>query len=247
VSAAFVTGGGGGLGTALGWGFARRGVPVALADNNVDNARQAALEIEAATDTRAIGLGCDVTSRDAVHAAWSEASEALGPIDAVVNNAGRFIPTDFLDISVEQWNETLAINLTGAFHVSQRAVREWVERETKGSIVNVASIAALVAAPGGADYGASKAGMVGLTIHLAVAYGQYGIRVNAVAPGVFRSPINVERLQRPGEEEKSTSISPMRRIASADEIAATVIHLALDASFVNGVVVPCDGGTTVVM
>jgi NAD(P)-dependent dehydrogenase (short-subunit alcohol dehydrogenase family) len=129
------------------------------------------------------------------------ATEQLGPIDVLVNNAGVFAPTPFLELTPEAWDRTLQVNLYGAFHTSQRAARDWLAAGTKGAIVNIASIAAMTAGYGGtADYGASKAGLVGLTIHLAVDLGPQGIRTNAVAPGSFYSPMNAERLTRPGDD-----------------------------------------------
>lgn len=244
----FLTGGGGGLGAAIANGFARRGIDVAVADRELAAAQQVAKDVSETHGVRASAVECDVTDPASVAAAWTHATEQLGPIDVLVNNAGVFAPTPFLELTPQAWDRTLQVNLYGAFHTSQRAARDWLAAGTKGAIVNIASIAAMTAGYGGtADYGASKAGLVGLTIHLAVDLGPHGIRTNAVAPGSFYSPMNAERLARPGEEEHSSAMTPLKRIAQPEEVAAAVLFLALDATYVNGVVIPVDGGTVVRM
>jgi NAD(P)-dependent dehydrogenase (short-subunit alcohol dehydrogenase family) len=247
---AFVTGGGGGLGSAIAEQLLARGVGVALVDRAEQDAVAAAerLSVSAADGALAVPVGCDISSSADVSKAWRDAEAALGPIDVAVNCAGIWDPVPFVEMTDETWNRTILVNLTGAFHVSRTAAAAWVPAGRKGAIVNVASTAALVSAPiGSVAYGASKAGLVGLTTHLAVELGPHGIRVNAIAPHSFRSPMNAERLAQPGQEERTNKEVPLGRVAEASEIASAVAYLALDASYVNGVVVPVDGGTVVRM
>jgi NAD(P)-dependent dehydrogenase (short-subunit alcohol dehydrogenase family) len=244
----FLTGGGGGLGNGVAQAFAARGVAVALADRVKENAEAVASAVAAEHDVPVLPLECDVTDAASIARAWDRAGEELGPVDALVNSAGIFRRRPFLDLTEEEWNTTLDVNLTGAFLVSQHAVRHWLAAGTPGSIVHVASIAAMNAGFGGAvDYGASKAGLVGLTIHLAVEFAPAGIRCNAVAPGFFYSPINAARLADPEEEARSAAFSPLRRIGQPDEVASAVVFLAMDATYVNGTVLPVDGGIVVRM
>lgn len=245
---ALVTGGGGGLGKAVAEQLMARGVGTALLDVSAKRARAVADELSMRSDTPVLAFGGDITSTAEVDAVWEKAESALGPIDVVINGAGIHNPLPFIDMTDEAWDEMLAVNLTGAFKVCRRAAKAWLGGHRPGSIVNVASNAALVAHPGGASsYGASKAGLVGLTIHLAVELGPHGIRVNAVAPASFRSPMNAERLSQPGQEEKTNAMIPMGRIGEPEEIASTIVYLALDGTFINGVTVPIDGGNVIKM
>jgi NAD(P)-dependent dehydrogenase (short-subunit alcohol dehydrogenase family) len=245
---ALITGGGGGLGRAVGLALAARDVPVALLDKDLEAAERAAHEVTETTGTTAVPIACDVTRRDDIDRAWDRAQEALGPVEIVVNGAGWFTPCAFTDLSFERWQSTIALQLTGPFHLCQRAAEEWIPAGTAGAIVNISSIAAKVAQTGGsADYGATKAGLLGLTTHLAIELGQYGIRTNAVLPGTFRTQLNAARLAQPGAEARVIENTPLRRIGAAEEVAATVAFLALDGTYVNGAAVPCDGGTIVRM
>jgi NAD(P)-dependent dehydrogenase (short-subunit alcohol dehydrogenase family) len=167
----------------------------------------------------------------------------------LINGAGTFTSTEFLDVSMEQWKHTLDLQLTAPFLFSQLAARDWVASGIGGSIVNVASTAAVRAKEtrGSVDYSASKAGLLGLTTYLAVQFGRYGIRTNAVLPHSFTSPMNVARLADPDEAERAKAGVPLNRIASAGDVAATIAFLALDGEYLNGVLLPCDGGVSVKM
>lgn len=244
----FITGGGGGLGSAIGQGLAARGQSVILADVNLENAEREAVRIREATGSPVLAVACDITDGASVDAAWLRAREQFGVVDVVVNNAGHLDQTDFLDLTIEKWRRTYAINVEGPFHVTQRAVRDWVAESTPGSIVNIASISAFTAGFGGAvDHGSSKAALVGMTIQLAVDLGRHGIRANAVAPGSFYSPMNAVRLQDPAQVARSEAMVPLGRIGKVEEVADVAVFLALDATYVSGTVVNVDGATAVVM
>jgi NAD(P)-dependent dehydrogenase (short-subunit alcohol dehydrogenase family) len=242
-----ITGGAGGLGIELGRAFLARGHAVALIDV-ADQVGSVAQQLAGEHADGAIGLVVDTTRAEAVDRAWTTAEDALGPVDAVVNAAGIVVRGGITEIAEEDWARCLDVNLTGPFHVCRRAAQAWVPSGRAGAIVNIASVAALKAAAppiGSVGYGASKAGLLGLTIHLAVELGPHGIRSNAVAPGSFASPMNQQRLADPAVAQATADAVPLKRIGAASEVAGLTAYLALDATYVNGAVVACDGGTIV--
>jgi NAD(P)-dependent dehydrogenase (short-subunit alcohol dehydrogenase family) len=241
--AALVTGGGGGLGRAVALHLARRGVRLALVDLSRESLDSVAAEVVNAGGAPPAVIVADLTESAAVQDAWEASQAAVGPIDGVVNAAGMFRPHDFTDLSLERWEAGLALHLTAPFLLSRCAARAWIPDGVPGAIVNVASTAAIRAkASGSAEYGASKAGLLGLTVDLAVELGPHGIRVNAVLPHTFHSPINAERLNDPVEYAHAVESVPLKRVAAAEEIATAVGFLLLDGSYLTGVLLPCDGG-----
>lgn len=243
-----LTGGAGGLGRACAMAIASRGHAIALVDSDLEGATRVATEVADATGARVVPLACDIADPHQVRAVWDAAEEKVGPVGVLVNNAARLNILPFRELPLEEWQATIAVNLTGTFLLCQVAANAWVPDKRPGSIVNVASVAALKSGlSGSVDYGASKAGVVGLTRSLAVELGPHGIRVNAVAPGSFFSPMNTERFAQPGYKEAIIDKVPLHRIGDPEEIAAAVTFLALDATYVNGVVVPVDGALTVRM
>lgn len=246
----FVTGGAGGLGAAIGHAFAERGLRVGIVDIAQDKGEAVAAEIRGRWGVDAVAATCDLRDWDSIAAAWRLVGDALGPIDVVVNNAGVFSPKgDLRELSKADWDFAVAINLDAPFFICQTAAKEWIAGGIEGSIVNVASTAAFTVAPNfhAVDYGASKAGLVGLTKHLGVDLGPYGIRTNAIAPSSFRSPMNAERLKDPEQVKLSEAMTPLRKIAEPEQMAEVVRFLALDASYVNGQVVAVDGGQMLMM
>jgi NAD(P)-dependent dehydrogenase (short-subunit alcohol dehydrogenase family) len=241
--ATLVTGGGGGLGRAVALYLASRGGRLALVDVTRESLESVAAEVGEAGGARAAVVVADLTDPDAVEGAWESAQGTVGPLDGLVNAAGMFKPNDFTELSLDRWQAGLALHLTAPFLLSRCAARAWIHAGVEGAIVNVASTAAIRAkASGSAEYGASKAGLLGLTIDLAVELGPHGIRTNAVLPHSFHSPINAERLRDPVQYALAVESVPLKRIATAEEVAAAVGFLLLDGSYLNGVLLPCDGG-----
>lgn len=240
-----ITGGGGGLARAIAIGFARRGIATGLVDISSEAAERNATEIQEMTGIASVGTRCDITDRSEVELAWGAVETELGRIEHVINCAGIFAPTNFWDLPWDGWQRVIDVNLHGSFHFSQVAVERWLAAGHGGSLVDIASNAALVSLEGlpAVDYGASKAAVVGLTRQIASEFGPYGIRSNAVAPGRFRSPMSAARLGTPEAEEQSRLMTPLRRPGEVDEIAAAAIFLALDGTYVNGHLLVVDGGT----
>ncbi len=235
------TGAGSGLGAATARLFAAEGGRVAVLD--LDGARAEAVAAELAGS---IGLACDVADEESVRAAVRTAGERLGRLDGVVNAAGyaRFGPLD--ELSLADWNRMLAVHLTGTFLVCREAV-PLLRAAGGGSIVNFASVAALIARPNAAAYSAAKGGVVSFSRQLALDVGVDDIRVNVIAPGTVRTPMSEEHYGMPGMEIRPLPLSIQARMGEPEEIAAPVCFLLSDESaFFTGAVFVADGGATAV-
>ena len=245
---AIVTGAGGGIGKAIAENFARQGAAVAIADIKLELAEAAAREI----GEPAIALAVDVSDAVSVEAMVDEAENRLGPLDILVNNAGVSYITPFLDCTEEVWEKTMQVNLKGAFHGSQAAIRRMLPRK-KGVILNMSSQSGKVGNSHYAAYCASKFGVIGLTQSLAVEFAQDGIRVNALCPGVVFTPLwdsmiggyARKRNMKP-EEVKGylESKVPMGRLCSPEDVAHMAVFLASDeAAYITGQSINISGGT----
>jgi NAD(P)-dependent dehydrogenase (short-subunit alcohol dehydrogenase family) len=242
---AMVTGGGGGIGLATARELASGGALVVL----LDRAREIIEPAAADHDFRTVVA--DVRDAEQVRAAVSSATEALeGPVDLLVNAAGIYRVAPMLDLDVGDWEDVLAINLVGSWLAGREVVRELVAAGgSGGSIVNISSTAGLVAdaSEPAAPYDASKAGVIALTRAMAVEWAGHGIRANAVCPGVIDTPM-LRMMDDPetGQRYLDERV-PLRRLGRPEEVARVIAFLASEeASYVNGVAVPIDGGATAV-
>ena len=245
--AALVTGAARGIGGATARRLAAEGAAVMCAD--VDGAGAAAIADELIADGRqAAAMALDVTDEDAVAAALGTARDTFGRLDILINNAGIG--------GGEDWQRTIDVNLSGVYYGLRHGAPFLAERGG-GAIVSTASIAGLVGLvgmappedaalpPGAGAYVAAKHGVAGLTRQYAIAFGQRGVRVNAVAPGYVETAMTAPLRNAPGGEAFLESLHPLGRLGQAEEIAAAIAFLASDdASFVTGVVLPVDGGYT---
>jgi NAD(P)-dependent dehydrogenase (short-subunit alcohol dehydrogenase family) len=236
---ALVTGGGSGIGQATARVLAGRGAHVMVADINEDAARALAAEIGAAS------VPVDVSDIDSVGAMVAACVERFGGLDWACNIAGISpAPKPFVDHTPEEWHRTIAVNLDGVFFCMQHELRQLTAQARGGAIVNMASAAGLVAAPGQPQYTAAKHGVLGLTKQAAQEYARAGIRVNAVLPGQTETaPMRAYLETQPDKGERMLRRLPMGRLATTEEIAHTVAWLCSDeASYVNGVSLTVDGG-----
>jgi meso-butanediol dehydrogenase/(S,S)-butanediol dehydrogenase/diacetyl reductase len=250
---AVVTGAATGIGRATSLAFAREGYAVALVGRRAEPLEELAAEIrEGGGNT--IAAPADVGSPTEAAAAVEAAVEQFGGVDALVNNAGIGDSGPLLEESVERWEETLRINLTGAFLVTKFALPSLIERG--GSVVNVSSVNGVLAGPGWTSYCVSKAGLIMLAKCVANDYGRQGVRANAVCPGWVRTPMGdhdmdaVARAHGSDREEayaRAHRQHPLGRAAEPDEIAAVIAFLASPAAaYVTGATVMVDGGTSIV-
>jgi meso-butanediol dehydrogenase/(S,S)-butanediol dehydrogenase/diacetyl reductase len=246
--AVIVTGAGTGIGAAVARRLARDGASVVL----VGRRRDPIERVAAATGQTFVVA--DASTEEGVERIVAATVDAHGGIDGLVLNAGVMLPGTVADASVDDWRATLDVNLTGPFLLARAALPQL--RERQGSVVSVASVAALRAGPGMAAYCASKAGLVLLTQCLAVEQGAAGVRANVVAPGWVRTEMADEEmdefggprgLDREAAYAEITRNVPARRPATADEAAAAVLWLlSPQAAYVNGSVLTVDGGTSIV-
>ena len=238
---ALVTGGGSGIGQATAQALAARGVRVMVADIDADAARATAKAIGADADA----VGVDVADDAAVAAMVAATVERFGSLDWACNIAGISpMPKPFTDHSAEEWQRTIAVDLTGVFFCMQHELRQMVAQGRGGAIVNMSSGAGLVPAPGMPQYTAAKHGVLGLTKQAAQEFASAGIRVNAVLPGQTETaPMRAYLDTMPDRGEKMLRLLPMQRMATPAEIASAVAWLCSpEASYVNGESLVVDGG-----
>ncbi len=240
-----ITGGARGIGRATADRFASEGARVLVADRLVDLMVETAGEIGEKHGTQVLTYAMDVTRKAEVEGLVAFALDQLGGIDVLINNAGVAHLVPFLELSEEQWDETININLKGHFLVAQAVAREMV-RAGSGAIVNMCSTNGLVAESDCAHYNASKGGILLLTKTMALELAPYGIRVNCLAPGYIVTPLSagvlIEDSSRSPEEYARTKI-PLGRTAQPEEVASVFAFLASDdASFITGEAVVIDGG-----
>lgn len=242
-----VTGGGGGIGAALCHGFASEGAKVAVLDRAAEpaNAVADALRSDGAA---AIAVTCDITERTSVDAAIEQITAELGPIDALVNNAGWDLFVPFLDTEPDDWSRLIDINLVGALNMHHAVLPAMVERGA-GRIVNVSSDAARVGSSGEAVYAACKAGIVAFSKTLAREHSRHGVTFNVVCPGptdtallatVTDAAANPDKLR-----EAFRRAIPMGRLGQPEDLVGAVMFFASDeAAFVTGQVLSVSGGLT---
>lgn len=237
---AFVTGGTSGIGRALALGLAEAGADVVPSSRRQQQVDAAAAEIES-RGRRTVRVTSDVTDRPSLEKALAAVVKQLGKVDVLVNCAGRTKRQATLDVSEEDWNAILETNLNGTFRACQVFGRHMLERGS-GRIVNIASLSSFVALHEVAAYTASKAAVAALTKSLAIEWGPRGVNVNAIAPGVFRTPLNTALLDSPRGQEFLLR-TPLKRFGKVEELAGAAIFLSSEAaSFVNGQILAVDGG-----
>jgi len=240
---AIVTGGGSGLGRQMAHGLAEAGANLTLCARKIERCEQTAAEL-GEMGTRAIAVRCDVRDRAEVDEVIRLTRAEFGAVDILVNNAGTTWAAAPEEVPPDGWQKVIDVNLTGAFQFAQAAGQVMIEQRG-GKIVNIASVAAFKGSPqdvmNAIPYNVSKGALVSLTHDLARRWGEYGINVNAIAPGWFPSEMSRVVLDRGGERFLQTI--PLNRFGGPDDLKGAVVFLASAASdYVTGQTIVVDGG-----
>jgi meso-butanediol dehydrogenase / (S,S)-butanediol dehydrogenase / diacetyl reductase len=240
---ALVTGGASGIGRAIAELFAEEGARVVIGDRQDEQGEDVVASIRAGggeASYRHVDLSAAAGARQVIATTLAN----HGRLDVVVNNAAVSSPDGILDVTEEQWAQTLSVDLQAPFFLTQAALPSMLERR-HGIFVNIASVNALLGL-GNVAYSAAKAGLVNLTQNLATRHGPDGIRANAICPGTVRTPIWQATLQRSPEVfDRLAAWYPLRRVGEPRDIARAALFLASEeSSWISGAVLPVDGGLT---
>lgn len=234
---AIVTGASRGLGKAIAQGLSKAGAKVVISD--VLDPKEAVEEIEGA-----VGIKADVTKKEDVQNLVKKTKEKFNKIDILINNAGilKSAPTE--DMEEEDWDKVIDVNLKGQFLCAQTVGKEMIQQKS-GKIINMASIAGKQSFAQSAPYNASKAGVILLTKTLAADWAQHNIQVNAICPGLFKTPMTEDMLQQESFQEMIKAKIPAKRPGQPNELMGTAIFLASEASnYMTGHALVIDGGWT---
>jgi NAD(P)-dependent dehydrogenase (short-subunit alcohol dehydrogenase family) len=241
---AIVTGGGSGIGRAIAIALAADGCAIAIFDRNAPNGAAVASEIER-SGQRARAYEIDVTASGRVREAVDDVVGRFGRIDVLVNNAGIGFLGSVEELTEEAWDHVMSTNVKSVFLCS-RAVIPHMAARGGGRIINVASVAGLVASPGRAAYCASKGAVVMLTRAMALDCAPRNINVNSICPGVVITPMTEESLRNPVDRQRRLDGTPLKRLAQPEEIAPAAVYLAgPGGSFVTGSTLVVDGGWSI--
>ena len=238
---AVAVGGTSGIGRALALGFARAGATVIASSRRQDLVESTAAEIEA-LGSKTLRLVSDVGDRPSLEKLCSATVAQFGKVDICLVTAGMIKKQPSVDVSEEDWVRIIDVNLNGSFRANQIFGRQMLKQKS-GVIINTASLTSFVSFPEVCAYNASKAGVKMMTETLAVEFAPHGVRVNAIAPGVFRTPLNTKVLDIPERLEGILRRTPMGRLGELEELVGAAVYLASDAAkFVTGITIPVDGG-----
>jgi len=238
---AVVVGGTSGIGLAMALGLAGAGADVAASSRRQEQVDEAAAAIEA-TGVKALRLTSDVGDRASLEALLAGAVQTFGKVDILINCAGKIKRAPTVDFPEEAWDDIMDTNVTGTLRACQIFGKHMLERGT-GRIINIASLNTFVSLKEVTAYAASKAAVGALTKSLAVEWSAQGVNVNAIAPGVFRTALNAELLDKSERGKELRLRTPMGRFGKTEELVGAAIFLAsAAASFVTGEILVVDGG-----
>ncbi|MBR1216090.1 SDR family oxidoreductase [Bradyrhizobium sp. JYMT SZCCT0180] len=240
---ALITGSSQGIGFALAQGLAEHGAEIVLNGRDAGKLEAAGAKLKSAGHKVSLA-GFDVTNAQAAKDGVGAIEQNTGPIDILINNAGMQFRSPLEDFPVERWEQLLATNISSAFYVGQAVARHMIPRG-RGKIINIASVQSELARPGIAPYTATKGAIKNLTRGMCTDWAKYGLQVNALAPGYFKTPLNQALVDNPefsGWLEKRT---PAGRWGNVEELVGAAVFLSGKASsFVNGHTLYVDGGIT---
>ncbi|MDB5904695.1 MAG: 3-oxoacyl-ACP reductase [Betaproteobacteria bacterium] len=242
---ALVTGASQGLGAAIALRLARDGYDLAVTELTQAPLEEIVAKLKTA-GARAVALALDIRSQPSVQSAVAQAAEAYGELDVLVNNAGVTQRRRAIDVTRDEWQTVMDVNLTGTFFMSQQFARHLLSRKAEGAIVSLASTHGVVALAERATYGISKGAIIHMTRMLAYEWAEHGIRVNAVAPGTIETPSRAAFFDaNPGSRDVMLRRVPAGKFGTEDDVAAAVSYLAgADSAFVTGQTLLIDGGLT---
>ncbi len=241
---AIITGGRRGMGRTHALTLAKAGAKVVISDISLEDCQKVVQEVKK-QGGEAMAVECDVTKKEQVDIMVKKTIEVFGKIDILVNNAGILQFKPFLELTEQDWDKTLSVNLKGYFLCAQACAKEMVKQKS-GVIVNITSIAMGgmgVGFPNIVHYSASKGGIVAMTEALALELASFNIRVNAIAPGAIDTPMMASSEQDPKTMEGTLARIPMHRIGKPEEVSNAVLFLASDrSSYITGSTIIVDGG-----
>jgi NAD(P)-dependent dehydrogenase (short-subunit alcohol dehydrogenase family) len=243
--AAFVTGATYGIGAACALALARDGYDVAISELDPKSLAETSAKI-AACGVRALPVALDLRSLTSIERAMQEVVGAFGGLDVLVNSAGVTLGKPALDVTGDEWDAVLDVNLKGTFFMSQQMGRHLVATRRSGCIISVASTHGVLGFPTRSAYGISKAGISHMTRMLAIEWAEHGIRVNAIAPGTVETPSRKVFFDaNPGQREVMVARIPLKRFGTPEEMAGAVVYLASpQGAYITGQTLLLDGGLT---
>ena len=247
---AIITGASSGIGAGVAKALSAAGATVVVNySSNPEKAEKVLAEIKAAGGN-GIAVKADVSKEDEVKAMFAETIKTLGTVDILVNNAGLQKDAKFHNMTLDEWNHVIGINLTGQFLCSREAIKEFMRRgivpersKSAGKIICMSSVHEVIPWAGHANYSASKGGVMMLMKSIAQEYAPIKIRINSIGPGAIRTPINYAAWQTPEAYNSLLKLIPAKRIGEAEDIGGAAVWLASDDSeYVNGITLFVDGG-----
>ena len=244
---AVVTGAVGGMGTKIIEEFAKQEVHVALLDIQEEKLVESAKDISEKYQVKTLAVQCNTSDETDVDKAVKEVLSKFGKVDILVNTAAILRSSLFEDLTLEEWETTLKINLTGYFLISQRFGREMI-KEGKGTMVHISTLLSQFPETYSGAYSVSKAGVNMLSQQMAAEWGQYGLRSNCILPSLVQTPLSKDFYAAPEVLQKRIDITASKRIGTLDDIANAVLYLSSDRSeYTNGAELKVEGGLGIMM